>query len=215
MNDDQKLFLGHMRASGFQRGIKLATPKELVAVIAAQTGIPEVTVGIHDRNLAEAGLRSPALRGRGISRVTYQDAANLLIAVAASRNVKDSVKTVKDYIDLPTHEPLFSGEEERGRTFGDALAALLEAVPAARESFGGPEGDRVTVSLYGPKARARIEVVRSSERQPLQWDYEADGESWPKRPAGKRAPLADLTFISQFTQITIGFVGELVAGPTS
>lgn len=185
-----------------------------MAVIAAQTGIPEVTVGIHDRNLAEAGLRSPALRGRGISRVTYQDAANLLIAVSGSRNVKDSVMTVRDYVDLVSPEPLFSGEEERGRTFGDALAALLEAVPAARESFSGLDGDLITVSLYGPKARARIDVVRRDEK-PDRWDYEAEGESWPNRPAGKRAPLADLTFISQFTQITIGLVGEVVAGTTS
>ena len=187
----------------------MATPKELVAVIAEQTGIPEVTVGIHDRNLAEAGLRSPALRGRGISRVTYQDAANLLIAVAASRNVKDSVKTVKDYTDLPTHEPLFSGEEERGRTFGDALAALLEAVPPARESFGGPDGDRIEVSLFGPVHRARIAIARKGEKEIIR-DYEVE-----VRSRDKRTSLVDLTFISQFTQITIGFVGELVAGPTS
>ncbi|MBN9468998.1 MAG: hypothetical protein J0J10_09525 [Bosea sp.] len=189
----------------------MATPKELIASVAEHTGVPLATVIVHDRNLAEEGLRSPALRGRGVSRVTYQDAANLLIAVAASRNVKDSAKTVREYVDLMSHEPMFSGEEKRGRTFGDALAALLEAVPAARERFSGPEGDRITVALFGPKARARIDVMRQDEK-PQRWDYEAEGESWPKRPAGKHPPIADLTFISEFTQITIGCVGELVAG---
>lgn len=183
----------------------MATPKELITSVAEHTGVPLATVIVHDRNLAEEGLRSPALRGRGVSRVTYQDAANLLIAVAASRNVKDSAKTVRDYAELPSHEPLFSGEEIRGRTFGDALAALLEAVPPARESFGGPDGDRIEISLFGPDPRARIAITRKGEKE-MTWSYEAD-----VRSREKRRGIADLTFISQFTQITIGFVGELVA----
>src|SRR5690606_10667084 len=112
----------------------MATPKELVAKIAAMTGVPEGTVIQHDRNLSVAGLRTVGGRGRAAATVTYQDAANLLIAVAGSRNVKDSVKTVQEYAELKARDPMVFDDDGkdviRGRTFGDALAALLEALPA-------------------------------------------------------------------------------------
>ncbi|NGO54207.1 hypothetical protein [Allomesorhizobium camelthorni] len=188
----------------------MATPKELVSAIARETGVPEPTVIVHDRNLAEVGLRTPAMRGRGVSRVTFQDAANLIIAVAGSRNVKDSAATVREYALLPASKPLIFGVGQetitRGSTFGDALAALLEAVPASADSFSGEDGDWVTVSLFGPDPRAVIEIMRRGEELSTR-------EYAKSRKRGDPSPtFADLQFISRFTQITIGHVGTLVAG---
>jgi hypothetical protein len=179
----------------------MATPKELVAQIARQTGVPEGTVILHDRNLMNAGLRSEGQRGRGKSVVTFADAANLLIAVAGSRNVKDSAKTVRDYSGLVASQPLVFGDTKRGHSFGDALAAMLEAVPADRGAYAGSDGGTIEVWLYGPRPSARIvwELATTTGRV----DYEAPRE---------RLLFADLQFIAKFSQVTLGHVGELVAG---
>lgn len=179
----------------------MATPKELVAQIARQTGVPEGTVILHDRNLLNAGLRSEGQRGRGKSVVTFADAANLLIAVAGSRNVKDSAKTVRDYSGLVASQPLVFGDIKRGHNFGDALTAMLEAVPADREAYAGREGGTIEVWLFGPSPSARIEWELPASAGRI--DYEALQES---------RHFADLQFIAKFTQSTIGHVGELVAG---
>lgn len=177
----------------------MATPKELVAMISLQTGVPEGTVVLHDRNLMTAGLRSEGQRGRGKSRVTFADAANLLIAVAGSRNVKSSARTVEEYSKLKASDPLHFGDVERGHTFGDALATLLEAVPADREAYSGRDHGVIEVWLFGPTPSARIEwEVRESTGRV---DYRG----------GKREGFADLQFIAKFSQVTIGYVGELVA----
>ncbi len=182
----------------------MASPKELVAAISRETGVPEGTVTQHDRNLALAELRTVGGRGRAVARVTFEDAANLLIAVAASRNVKDSAKTVRDYASLVASAPLVfddDGKEvSRGETFGDALAALLEAVPADRDSYRDPEHGSVDVFLYGPNPSARIEWRIGDRFDRI--DYSARKSS---------RTFADLQFISKFTQVTVGFVGELVA----
>jgi len=184
----------------------VATPKQLVEKIAELTGVPLGTVILHDRNLLTAGLRSEGQRGRGKSVVTYQDAANLLIAVAGSRNVKDSPATVRVYAPLVADRPLDFGEEVRGKTFGDALAALLEAVPADRRSYNNPEHGSVDVWLFGPNPEARIiwKVGDRSDTIEYRKSY--------KRGEGRL--FADLEFIAKFTQVTIGHVGEMVRGDT-
>ena len=168
-------------------------------MIAHQTGVPEGTVILHDRNLLNAGLRSEGQRGRGKSVVTYRDAANLLIAVAGSRSVKDSANTVKDYAELVASEPLVFGGAERGHTFGDALAALLEAAPADRSVFAGREWGTIDVWLFGPAPTAKIEWELGSSHGRI--DYHGSRE---------HREFADLQFIAKFTQVTLGHVGELV-----
>ncbi|CAN7201407.1 hypothetical protein LJR030_000506 [Rhizobium sp. LjRoot30] len=177
----------------------MATPKQLVAKVAEITGVPEGTVVQHDRNLSVAELRTTGGRGLAVAKVTFEDAANLLIAVAGSRNVKDSAKTVREYRGLVSSQPLDFGDVERGHTFGDALAALLEAAPRDRELFAGPEGGTIEVSIYGPNPSARIEW------QLLNSQGKIDYRSKTKRT------FADLQFVSQFSQVTIGHVGNLVS----
>ena len=180
----------------------MATPKELVATVAAQTGVPLATVAVHDRNLAEAGLRKKGQRGRGISVVSYEDAANLLIAVSASRNVKDSEASVRAYSVLKSpHSLKFcidNVEVIRGRDFRDALQAFLELIPRERSVFSNGS-NWVEVSFYGPEPKAKIE-------------WKLNGEVFFREYNGdfKSSNIADLSFVSRFSQITLGFVGEIL-----
>jgi hypothetical protein len=75
----------------------MATPGELVEVMAKALGVPAPTVVVHDRNLVIAGLRSKGGRGRSAVHVTERDAAHLLVALLGSAQVRDSVHTVKRY----------------------------------------------------------------------------------------------------------------------
>lgn len=187
----------------------MATPKELVAAVAHLTGVPEGTVVLHDRNLLNAGLRSEGLRGRGKSLVNYTDAAHLLIAVAGSRNVKDSAKTVRDYAGLEASEPLVFNDEgadvKRGETFADALAALIEAAPRSRESFSEEVGAWIEVSLFGPIPRALVEYSKggTSTSTTIQYDL-------PWKRGDRPRTAGDLQFIAKFSQVTLGHVGELL-----
>lgn len=72
----------------------MATPREMVSAISIAMCIPVETVAVHDRLLAEAGLRTRAKRGRGKTSMTPQDAANLVVSVAASATPKDGVSAV-------------------------------------------------------------------------------------------------------------------------
>jgi len=178
----------------------MVSPKQLVAKVAEVTGLAEATVIQHDRNLSVADLRTVGGRGLAVARVTFEDAANLLIAVAGSRNVKDSAKTVREYRDLVSTQPLVFGDIERGLTFGDALAALLEAVPGDRESYAGENGGTIDVSIFGPMPTARIEWNLANSQGCV--DYSGNG----------KRTYSDLQFISKFSQVTLGHVGELVDG---
>lgn len=187
------------------KGALMATPKQLVSKIAEVTGVPEGTVILHDRNLMVAGLRSLGVRGRGTSAVTFGDAANLLIAVAASRNVKDSAKVVSSYKDLPADYPIDFTDEQRGASFGDAIAALMEVLAASPEAWkaGSDEDGFVDVFLYGPNPSAKIEIRANGKDH--RYRYEPRFGRERPRSAG------DLQFISKFSQSSLGHIGTLVA----
>lgn len=75
----------------------MASPKELIAGLSEILDIPAETLTVHDRNLAEVGIRKRAKSGRGSggNRVTAEDAASLIVAAIASPKVKDSASTVR------------------------------------------------------------------------------------------------------------------------
>jgi hypothetical protein len=77
----------------------MATPGKLRDVVADALGFTGQLpmIDVHLRNLREAGLLSKAKRGRGAAEVEPTDAANMLIAVAGSAYVKDSVSAVEKY----------------------------------------------------------------------------------------------------------------------
>lgn len=183
----------------------LASQKELIAVVAENMGVPIETVTVVDRYLAEAGLRTRALRGRGNTPMTYADAASLIIATAWDANPKDAVNLVKAYRALAARrvkETAYMATDALGSTFGEALANLLESIPEAREAFSShddtPGHMSVRVTMYGPEPRAEVLLIK--DREPHTFEY---------GPMFSR-PI-DLRRTVEFSQITLGFVGEAIA----
>jgi len=83
-------------------------------------------------------------RGRAAAQVTSRDAASQLVAVAASRNVKDSVETVRQYgglistakrWDCPFFNPPEMAALGSKHTIIEAIASLIEDLRTTT-SFG-------------------------------------------------------------------------------
>jgi hypothetical protein len=122
----------------------MATPGQLVEAMAISLGIPVATVIQYDRQLAESGLRSRGGRGRSAAAITARDAANLLIAIAASPlagpTVKEAVRTCEAYGSLKALQraswidrfPKFGlptlASLPPGHSLGEALTTLIDAV---------------------------------------------------------------------------------------
>jgi len=111
------------------------TPGELVKTVAQVMGLPEATIVVHDRNLVVAGLRSKHGRGRGAAQVTARDAANLLTAILASGQVKDSVQSVARYGET---RPLRRASSKA--LFRDIGIAELAALPGSHSFIDALEG---------------------------------------------------------------------------
>ncbi|RYG88338.1 MAG: hypothetical protein EON58_20050 [Alphaproteobacteria bacterium] len=187
----------------------MASQKELVAVVADKMRVPLETVTVVDRFLAEAGLRTRALRGRANTQMTYVDAANLIIATALGSAPKDAVRQVVEYGQLHAtrvREDASIADDALGATFGEALANVIESVAASREEFSAhedsPKHMAMTVRMYGPDARAEIRLVRAGVPTTFLFGpmYGQSG---------------DLQRIAEFSQLTLGFVGEAIAAGLS
>src|SRR5690242_13699463 len=90
--------------------LTMATPGELIRAVAEGTGLPEATVFLYDRAIAEAGQRTKAARGRGAAKVTPRDAAHLLTAILGSALVKDSVQSLERYRETRPQPETSSGK---------------------------------------------------------------------------------------------------------
>lgn len=105
----------------------MATPGELVKVIAAATGTPLATVTQHDRNLVMAGLRTKGGRGTSAATVVPRDGSRVLLAVMGSEQIKDSVETVLRYGNT---RPSWNEENEVGpHPFKYMKSPALDALP--------------------------------------------------------------------------------------
>ena len=129
----------------------MASPGQLVDLISEALGVPRATVALHDRNLAEAGLRKMGGRGPSAAIMDSVDAANLLIAVVAAPingpAIVSSAATCDLYSKLPFREkessPIRKCRDLLSRlalspnhTFGEALAAFIDGArtPESPES---------------------------------------------------------------------------------
>ncbi len=192
----------------------MATQKELVAVVAKEMGIPIETVTVIDRYLAEAGLRTRAARGRGNTPMTYQDAANLIIATAWEVNPKDAVNLVEVFASLPAYrvkETVSVAGDALGSTFGEALAAAIEVVPRHKREFSlgddKPEHMSFTVKMYRNWLDESAEILLVKEQRHHTFQYERPFEI----RKGTDKIVRDLRRTAEFSQITLGFVGEAIA----
>jgi hypothetical protein len=78
----------------------MAGLSDLVAVVAAITGIPEATVFAYGRFARQGGQISQKGRGRSAADMSLTDAANLLIAIAGSDVTKDAATTIQTFRSL-------------------------------------------------------------------------------------------------------------------
>jgi len=151
--------------------------RDFVADVFGQSDQIE-TIDVHLRNLREANLIAKAKRGRGAAEVGPADAAHLILAVAGSVYVKDSVKSVRTFGELsPDIESItvlrsknlrerFSEtagfELPSGKTFGLALQRVLSLAAKgellAIPRYGRDRRDRTYLSmrLYHPYEAASL-----------------------------------------------------------
>lgn len=210
----------------------MASPGELVQCIARALGVPENQVTQHDRNLAVAGLRTVGGRGRSAARMSPRDAANLLIGVAASSMVKDTVETVMEYGSLPVRGGSVSKKVGRlnsssvisqspdwklplpalqrlpleGHTLGDALAALIEDAAGA-----GIASLKAEVMFYSPVAHASLRLDTGDGSENKQYSAQVseveDLVFW--RPRAMK-DSGDLSQVRSFSGKTIRALGALL-----
>jgi hypothetical protein len=202
----------------------MATPRQLVETVAEVLGVSVATVIVHDRNLSTAPvpLRTVAGRGRAAAKITAVDAANLLIAVAASDSVKNSVWTVLTYGGLrlrsrSTTSGLGSTIPTGIRsvdalpishTMGEFLAALIAAV-AANELR--PKEFNSTVRFEGPRPSAGFEWTFPDTREKKLNGLRGERMEYELKPKTKwTGELGDLFRTTEFSEETILRVGAIV-----
>lgn len=194
----------------------MPSPGQLVHAMATITNEPEETLVIHDRNLANAGLRTKGGRGWSAAKVTPRDAAHLLIAVMASPRVKDSVATVERYAKssprLTDSSPkLFGGlgvseltDLPADHSFIDALERLIAS--AATGSLAGASPS-IEVAALMPGTLGDIRIAGTGKKVSRQVRYAAT----PKSATGKT--LNDLERYSRISDRTILSIAKLFEQP--
>jgi hypothetical protein len=153
----------------------MASPGQLVQVMADALSLPKTTPLVHDRHLVVAGLRSKHGRGRGAAKVTPGDAARLLVAILGSATLEDSVETVERYAatrvaasenggGLP-YARLGIAELERlskDHSLVDAVEAVIASAAAgslAEMMDRWREGTRATRAMVAPLIGVSVLVV--------------------------------------------------------
>jgi hypothetical protein len=152
----------------------MASPGQLVQVMADALSLPKTTPLVHDRHLVVAGLRSKHGRGRGAAKVTPADAARLLVAILGSATLEDSVRTVRRYAATRVaasenggvpYARLGIAELERlpkEHSFIDAIEALIASAAAgslAETMDEWREGTRATRAMVAPLIEVSLLVV--------------------------------------------------------
>jgi len=185
----------------------MATPGELIKLIGAVTEVPEATVTQHDRTLFLAGLRTRGGRGTSAAKVTARDAANLLTAVLASEQVKDSAETVLRYaaaleqhkFKLPILDTL-----PKEHSFIDALEALITM--AMDETFDkeiGSRPDFCQIFVTWPHTRGHILIPDIKGPQPVYQRYPDPA----KNPNDRSSPIQRF---AQIDSTPIRYIGALL-----
>ena len=215
----------------------MATPGELVKVVADTTGEDVATVTQHDRNLVLAGIRAKSGRGRSAYRVTARDAAVLLTSVLGSHRVRDGVDTVRRYFETQEHHAFWRehhpdhfknmgeadvwvdcGLDEMAalppeHSFVDALAALIESAAAGRlirhRGTEKFELARVKLQLAWPIAHAKINILIGYGGPEINASYRTRDPSfdWTEEQISVRMSRWAAT-----NELPLIYVGALLAG---
>jgi hypothetical protein len=164
--------------------LSMATPGELIRAVADGTGLPETTVFVYDRAIAEAGMRSKAGRGGKAAKVTARDAAHLLTAILGSGQVKDSVQTVRRYGETRPQR-----RSSSKKLFAQMGLKELSALPADHTFIDGVEA-----------------LIASAATGSLRAWLEAEAKAIPSR-------TRDVAPLIEIAALTPGTVGDIrIAG---
>jgi hypothetical protein len=208
----------------------MATARELVDCVAETLGFPRGAVVEIDRSLAEGGKRSRGGRGLKGPKVTPRDAANLIIATAASfltgpktMHGLDIYKTFAELpmsgershgnVGLPKLQSLGSGHvfaEALERLIMDAMSGDLHRALTAHEKNFSPlqRPPVVRITFAAPDPYASIEVRLN--KQALRFGYRQQISSSVYTDPHRTRP-GDLTQVRQITFQTLLAVGKLLA----
>ena len=111
----------------------MATLSELVEVIAKVEGVDHARVGWIGRSLREAGLVTKRGRGTSAAQMEWSDAANMLIAVNATRNTAEAARAASAFRRFrPDQYPYQISEMSRDFTLGEAIEQLLVAAGTSK-----------------------------------------------------------------------------------
>ena len=222
----------------------MATPGELVQVMAEVLGISKATVTQYDRVLAENGLRSKRGRGTSAATVNSRDAVNLLIALATSPifglSAKDAVRNCVTYASLSNAKapeglhwsqnfesfglPTLAGLP-KNHSFGQALESLIDA-SGKGEIFKAPETGRKRYSLnttfevrfVGPGPFAEIVADGTKDFGLLARIFYAPAAKQSNRRRFNEADFRKIPDLRQISSVgfrTIQTLGALVAGESN
>ncbi len=148
----------------------MASPGQLVELISETLGVPRATVALHDRNLAEAGLRKMGGRGPSAAIMDSVDAANLLTAVVAAPINGPAIVSSAETCEL--YSSLRRSKESQGRwrdtkiptaatfpsnhTFREALIGLIDAAREGEFADTRARNWLLQVSILAPFPYAKI-----------------------------------------------------------
>jgi hypothetical protein len=175
---------------------------KLIESVADALGVDVATVVTHDRNLLTAGLRTKGGRGRAAARMTPGDASNLIIAVAGSDQVQNSVAAVKNYTTLVL-DPRRSSKGSlpgisKHTTFGEFLIEFITGFQNG--SFSGTSNIELEIKLKRPE----YEVEISGDFDGAEWIF----KYWRPLQKGCDPPGRELSITAAFTHRTPWQVGE-------
>ena len=207
----------------------MATPGQLVNILADVLGISKASVVQYDRLLAENGLRSKRGRGTSAAKVTCVDAANLLITLAASASSgaapKDAVNVCRkfgSFAAVPIEDWQASCSKlglgllsklPQEHSLRTALAALIEA--AAKGEPSRSSDVSVWVHFLAPEPAAHILCVSEKLGVEAHQHYVDLNPAATRRVARRGLIRGDLVTMSTIGLPTLCALGGLVAGEAS
>jgi hypothetical protein len=137
----------------------MALAQELAEMVASLAGKPATVAINHLRNLRDAGLIAKSGRGYSAARMEIDDAVMLLLSMAGTERLKDSVPVAEKLAGLRSDAPLQTWRRKAFRIRGRTVLALSEAdtlADALRCAFG------ISALSLG------LEVVSDAARESMQ-----------------------------------------------
>jgi hypothetical protein len=207
-------------------GGTVATPGQLVQVMSDILGVSKGTVTQCDRLLAEHGFRSKSGRGRSAANVTSSDAANLLIALAASpssgASPKDAVNVCRkfgSFVAVPMND--WQGDSSKlglntlsklpkQHSLKTAVSALIKS--AAKGELGNSSDVEAWVQFLAQEGAAHIQCSSDSFGLETHQHYVEVSSAAARRIARQRGAFrGDLVTVSTIGLPTLRALGAVIA----